>query len=220
MQSRLTRRGKMFLAILIFLATASFAIITNGLMQGDGIHLDYSISRYVGLATLSAIIFALGNFVVTDCMAERLYEIGRVLRMPKLFYILVVVTAIALIGLSVCPIGYFDRVFGVESVPSQVHQICSRTMFACMLLISVWLVFHPELTLWARVWCLCYAVFAIICATSFILEFEWFMKGVLIFESCYLLWFMVLITNLKCPGLEKSFIKKVANTKSRKKSGE
>lgn len=215
MRSKLTRRGKMLVAMLVFVLTSSFAVVTNGLMQG-GINLNYSISRYVGLATVSAVIFAIGNFVVTDFMAERLYGVGRALKMPKLFYWVVVVMAVALIGLSVCPVGYFDLAPGVESIPSLVHQVCSRVMFVCMLLTSTWLALHSGVTKWAKLWCVLYTVYAVICAVGFILEFEWFISWILIFESCYLLWFMILITNLKCKGLEESFIRKVGGERDAK----
>lgn len=206
MLKRLTGRGRMLMAILIFVATASYAIVTNGLLKG-GINLRYSISQYVGLATGSSVLFALGNFVVVGCMASWLYEVGRSLMMPKLFYGIVVLTSVMLIGLSVCPYGYFDTILGMNHVPTTIHQICSRTMFICMLVLAIWLVIHRGITGWARFWCALYAIFAAVCVVGFIGQHEWMLSALLLFEASYLLWFMLLITNIRHKDLTNKFVR-------------
>lgn len=201
----LTTRGKMLLALVIFVMTACFAVITNGLMGRGAIDFRYSISRYVGLETISAVVFALGNFVVAYILGAWLCKIGRELAMPKAFYWLIAVMVVCLVGLSVCPIGYFDQP-DIVSVPSRIHEICSRTMFACMMFVTLWLMLQK--TTWhAKCWCAAYIVYAVFCTVGYLWHVEWFLAALLVFESCYLVWFLIWATNLQIDGLNSKFIK-------------
>lgn len=202
----LTSRGWMSVALLIFVLTSCFAIVVNGLVARGGVNFSYSISRYVGLGTISSAIFALGNFVVTYALSSRLYEIGQQFKMPKAYYWLVILMAIALVGLLVCPVGYFDQA-GVVSLPSRVHEVCSRAMFGCMILIAAWLMIQKKTTRWAKAWCAAYVVYALVCVVGYLWGFAWFSSVMLVYESCYLAWFMILTINLRVEGLESKFIK-------------
>ena len=91
-----TQKKWMLLAIGIFLVTSLLAITINSLSYGW--HIEYSISRYVGLETWSAVLFALGNIVVAGLFGKYLFAVGEAWRMPKWFYVVVVVTAMALLG--------------------------------------------------------------------------------------------------------------------------
>lgn len=99
--------------------------------------------------------------------------------------------AVGLIGLSACPIGYFDLPGEAyaTSAPSHVHEICSRLMFICMLVVAaIVLLCKSESSdadgssgvcgVWAgmRFW-----VFY---------RGAWFVSRVLVFESCYLFGFL------------------------------
>ena len=190
-------------AIGVFLFTSLAAISFNSLHYGW--HWGYSISRYVGLETWSALLFALGNILVAGLFGKYLYAVSEAWRMPKWFYVVIVMTAVALLGLSACPIGYFDlpgAKYGT-SAPSQIHQICSRLMFVCMLLMAfVWQLCGKVQTQ-MRYWCMGFVVYGIFCAVGYFWKLEWFSQLMLIFESAYILGFMVLCWRLQGKDLAK-----------------
>lgn len=189
-------RGQMFASLLVFVATSSFAVIVNGLVLRHGIDLRLSISCYVGMETFSALIFAFTNFYVAFILLRWLYAVGESLKMPKVFYILLIIIVVTLVGLSVCPLGYFDRQ-GAVSVPSRIHEICSRTMFGSMALLAFLLQTKREVLGKIKVWSVVYVCFAGICALGCLLRLEWFLKWFLIFEASYIVGFMVLATSLR-----------------------
>lgn len=187
----------MLMAVGIFLSTSLMAIFINSLSYGW--HWNYSISRYVGLETWSAVLFALGNIVVAVLFGKYLYTVSETWQMSRWFYYLIVVVAVALIGLSVCPIGYFDpsgAKFG-SSLPSQIHQFCSRLMFVCMLLIALALQSRDVVSKPIRWWCRVYVVYGILCAMGYFWEWGWFFRSMLVFEGAYILGFMVLCWRLQ-----------------------
>ncbi len=187
----------MLMAIGIFLFTSLAAVILNSVRYGW--HWGYSISRYVGLETWSAVLFALGNIVVAGLFGKYLYAVSETWRMPKWFYGVIVMTAVALLGLSACPIGYFDvpgAGYGT-SAPSQIHQICSRVMFACMLIMAFVWQFCGRLQNRLRYWCAGFVVYGILCAVAYLLKMDWFFRTMLVFESAYIFSFMVLCWRLQ-----------------------
>lgn len=194
----------MWLALGIFLTTSGLAVTINSLAI-SGLHFDYTISRYVGLRSWSAIVFAVGNFVVAGAMLKYLYGVAEVWGMPRWAYWLIVVMLVALIGLSVCPIGYFDPVgakYGT-SAPSLIHGICSRVMFFSMLVMIMTVALGALTSRRTRVLALAFVVYGLFCLYGYFSRAEWFENVVLVFESLYLVGFMVM-----CLGLRKKEVMK------------
>lgn len=181
------RKGLMIAALLVLLTEVLAVVIGNSL--GHGLHLEWTISRYVGLETWSAVVFALGNLVVMLLMLYYLYGMGESWQMGRGFYVLVVAVVVALIGLSACPLGYFDTATGVSSV-SYLHQICSRTMFAAMLFLTLVTLASGRTARKTRVVAGMFAIYGVICAGAFLIEMGWFVRSGLVFETLYLLGFM------------------------------
>lgn len=188
----------MRVAIAVFLATSVLAVTLNSL-AGVGLRFDYTISRYVGLKTWSAIMFALGNFVVAGAMLKYLYGVAENWKMPRWVFWLIVVMLVALIGLSVCPIGYFDPEWAKygTSAPSLIHGLCSRTMFASMLVMMVMVVLCTLASRWTRIFAVIFLAYGIFCLYGYFSRVKWFEGAVLVFESLYLFGFMVLCLGLK-----------------------
>lgn len=197
MMQRISWREKrwIFWALGIFVATALLAIVINSISWGW--HWNFSISRYVGLETWSAILFALGNIFVAGLIGKYLYAVGEKWRLGRWFYYAAIVMAVTLIGLSACPVGYFDRFVGGKSMPSFVHELCSRTMFACMLLVAFMIQFCQSASRAARCWCAIFVAYGTLCLVAYLGEFEWFFQMMLVFESCYIVGFMII-----CCGLQ------------------
>lgn len=179
-------------AIGVFVSTSLLAVTFNSLQYGW--HWDYSISRYVGLETWSAILFALGNVLVAGLFGRYLYTVSEKWQMPRWFYWVTVVMAMALIGLSVCPIGYFDLVGTgyASSAPSRIHEICSRLMFFCMLLMAFTVQWRGCVQTRVRCCCVMFVLYGFLCLSGYFLKADWFVQSVLVFESAYLLGFMIL----------------------------
>lgn len=188
METVARKRGLMLGAIGLFVLTATLAVVINTL-AGYGFHLEYSISRYVGLETWSAVLFALGNFLVAAWIAQYLDYLGRIWEMPRWFFWVIVVMVAALVGLSVCPLGYFDRAPGVKSMPTLVHELASRLMFSMMMVVAAAMLVKGKIGTAGGV---AFLVYGVLCVLGYLLKAPWFMNMMLIFESGYLLGFMVL----------------------------
>lgn len=188
----------MLLAMGIFVVTAGMAVTINSLI-GTGFRLDYTISRYVGLELWSALVFALGNFVVAGAILYYLYEVIQAWKMPRVAYWCVVVMLVGLIGLSVCPIGYFDPVgakYGT-SVISLIHGLCSRTMFMTMMVMMIVVALNAMASRTTRVLGVVFVVYGLICLCGHLSQAEWFTGTVLVSESLYLISFMALCFGFK-----------------------
>lgn len=182
------QKGLMLAALGIFLAETLGIVVVNSLM-GHGVHFEWTISRYVGLETWSAVTFAVLNFVVMLMMLYYLYGVGESWQMGRGFYVLVVVIVLALVGLSACPLGYFD-VAGAVSLVSRVHEFCSRSMFVMMLVLAVVVMTCRQATRATRVLVGVFVGYGLVCAYGFLVRADWFIGGGLIFEAVYLLGFM------------------------------
>lgn len=188
----------MILALAIFGCTACAAVVVNSL-TGVGLYFNYSISRYVGLRTWSAIVFAIGNFIVVGAMLKYLYSVAENWGMARWVYWLIIVMLIALIGLSVCPIGYFDPVgarYGTSS-PSLIHGLCSRIMFASMLVMMLVVALCMMASKWTRISAVMFLAYGTVCLYGYFSHVAWFENTVLVFESLYLVSFMVLCLGFK-----------------------
>lgn len=200
------KRRLILVALAVFVATAGLAVILNSTLCGYGFHLEYSISRYVGLETWSAILFALGNLVVAGCLLSYLYYLAEIWQLPRWFNWLVVVMAVTLIMLSVCPVGYFDPAPGMKSMPTWAHEMSSRTMFLAMLLAAVTLMLCGRAQAGTRRRALIFATFGVVYICAYIAKMGWLRDLLLVFESLYLLWFMALCLTSRSKG-QKSWLR-------------
>lgn len=180
-------------AMMVFLGTAFISIAMNSEVFGYGLHLNESISHYVGLEPWSAIFFTLGNIFVTAFMGRFLWEMGEFWKMPKIFYFLIVLQAASLLMLSVCPVGMFDPPEGTTSLISWMHIISSRTMFISMMLIAAMVVMCRRANALAHITNIMYVIYAIVCIVGFLTEDAWFMNYVMIYETMYIFCFMLVM---------------------------
>lgn len=173
-----------------FLGTAFLIIALNSTVGRYGFHADYTISRYVGLEHWSAIVFFLSNIFVTILIGRYLFLLGAAWKMPKLFYVLTVIMAVMLVGLSAFPIGLFD-VNGTTSIISWAHQITSRGMFITMLLIAMMIVACRRAGAVAHIANILFILFAVVFVVGFLTKAPWFLSHAMAYETAYLLGFMI-----------------------------
>ena len=196
-----TQHNLMLRALAVFMLTAGLAVVVNS--QKYGFRPNYSISRYVGLETWSAVLFAFGNIFVAGWMAKYLFQIGRSWQVRHWYFWVVVVMVVTLIGLSVCPLGYFSRL-GL-ALPDRIHEICSRTMFAAMLLIAGVALVQKEMRFPVRVAAGVFMLYGLMCAFGYFGHVTWFRGNLLYFETSYLVGFMLVSWSFqnRLPKLKK-----------------
>lgn len=175
-------------ALLTFSATAGLSVVINAGLHGW--HLNTSISRYVGMETWSALMFGLGNILVVTLIGKYLYAVGRAWQLPRWYYWLVVLMAVGLLGVSVCPMGYFS-VRGLGTLPDRIHELSSRTMFICMLLVALVVAFCRRAGTGTRIASLVFALYGLFCVAGYLSHAGWFSGHLLVFETVYIIGFMI-----------------------------
>lgn len=204
---KMPKKSGLWLALGVFLLTAGLGVAINSTVFGRGLRLGWSISRYVGSETWSAVIFALGNFLVVAMVGKYLWKLGDRWHMLRVYYYCAFLMCLGLILLSIFPVGYFDVVVnGVveKSVISYAHEISSRVMFVMMMLMAAMLAGNWRACAQTRAVCVAYLVYAVFCVTGYLTAGSWFTPLILIYESVYIAAFpLVLIaclTNKKLRG--------------------
>lgn len=194
---RMLEKRPIVVAILIFVLTTVAIVIINSLMRRAFL-LNYSISRYVGSETWSAVVFGVVNYVVAFSVLTYLYRVGEKWKFQRWYYWIVVLTVVGLVGLSMCPIGYFDQPGSefASSAPSHVHEICSRTMFVGMMVLVAMICFSKKTSRVTRMMAVAYIIYGMLCALGFIIKAPWFLGNMLVFESCYTFGFLALCLGL------------------------
>ncbi len=185
------KRGGLIVALVAFCLTATMAVVINTLI-GYGFHLEYSISRYVGLEFWSAAVFTAGNCLATAMTCRYMWQLGEDWKMPRIYYYCAFLMAVGLIWLSLCPVGYCDTA-EAKSLVSYLHEISSRTMFLMMLLVSTMLAGAPKASALARGVSTGFVVYGVFCVTGYFTQEEWFLPLILIFESMYIIGFVIVL---------------------------
>lgn len=189
---RMPKKGGLWLALGIFLVTAGLGVIINSFVFGRGLRLGWSISRYVGCETWSAVLFALGNFLVMAMVGKYLWKLGEKWHMLRVYYYCAFLMCVGLILLSIFPVGYFDNASG-KSVISFAHEISSKMMFIAMMLMAAMLAGNWRASAQTRAVCVAYLIYAVFCVTGYLTDGEWFTPLILIYESVYIATFPMVL---------------------------
>lgn len=124
--------------ISFFLTFFSILIIflVQSTIGGFGFNFDYSVSRYVGLTAVSASIFLLCNIANICLLFPALKSVKRSLNLNIVWYIISIIMLVALLSLSICPVGLHDEVWGEFGTISVIHRISAGTMFVLAIILS------------------------------------------------------------------------------------
>lgn len=186
------KRSCLIAALAIFLIAALTAVLINSFVMGYGFSTGRSISRYVGFEMWSAVVFAVGNFFVSGVMGVFLWRLGKLWEMPRVYYYCVFLMVLGLISLSVCPIGLCD-IDGQKSLVSLIHELSSRTMFIMMMVAAGLMAMKPYGTKASCILCVTYVVYGLVCIFGYLGHEIWFESRVLIFETLYIVGFIVVL---------------------------
>lgn len=187
-------RRKLLLAMGIFWTVVVLAVLINSSAYIGTARpwlFGNSISWYVGSRTWSALLFALGNFILAILMSQFLWSLGMAWKMPRAYFFFVTLLVVALAWLSVFPLGYFDSEAG-ESLISYLHKAGSRTMFFVMAVTVAFLMIRAK-SKSLRIALAVFVGYAVFCAVAVLMGIGVFNAGLLLFESIYILTFMILV---------------------------
>lgn len=189
-------RGGLFVALAMFLITATLGVVVNSFVFGKGFHLNWSVSRYVGSEIWSAVVFALGNAVVVGVVMKYLWRLGEAWKMPRVYYYCAFLMAVGLIWLSVCPVGFFDME-GEKSVISLFHEWSSKTMFIMMMVVAAMLARNRRAKAGSRAISATYVIYGIFCVTGYLTAGAWFTPLILIYETVYIATFPLVLAGCR-----------------------
>ena len=123
-------------AFFIYLLVTFTIILSNSFIFNFNFHTEYTISRYIGLSTWSAIIFAIASLIIFYNIFQYLKNIKKEHKMNKLWWFISLITIIALIFVGLFPVGYFDQTFGDFGVVSKIHRTSAYIMFCSSILMT------------------------------------------------------------------------------------
>jgi|GEM_PF-4457447 len=117
-------------ALKIFVLSVMVIVVVHSVFEGHGLHLEYTLSRYVGLDYWSWIAFATCNVVVCELAFKYLAGVKNEWGMSLGWWISALWMLMMLLGLSFFPIGLFDEAWGDYGTISQIHRVTAWLMFA------------------------------------------------------------------------------------------
>lgn len=199
-KSRKLQTRQVLVGLVVFVTMVVLVVTINSLTHG--FDFAWSISRCVGLELWSVILFTLGNVLVTAVMARVLWKIGEAWEMPRPYYYCAFAMCVALIWLSVCPIGFCD-VNGERSIVSWLHMLASRTLFVMMAIVAAMILRNKKASALTQGVGAAYFCYAIFCVIGHVMQAGWFLPETLIFESTYIVGFLVLLLFCKSKELER-----------------
>lgn len=179
---------------IIFILVTTGIILTHILTGLTTFHLDFSISKYVGLSEVSSIVFLVSNTLVAFLFWN---ELSKKLS-DKISRILIGTILICLIGLSICPYGFYDFIIPEPVILDRtpitfLHVVFSRTMFVLMAIFSAYSFYLSDLKKKyqkkATKFSLFFVIFALAIFALYLFSPETFWNYSLIFESTYILFF-------------------------------
>ena len=187
--ARRMARWVVFAGLIVFTAVLLGVLLTCCGRDGT-FHLDYSISRYMGREAWGAIIFGIGNLVLVGCIGKYVWEMREFY--GKMWVVIMAIMTGCFIGLSFCPIGLFDEVYGNFGIVSTLHQIFARLMFIMMAVAAVVMGVKRKKQKWYLGICIAYALYAVGCAIlSATTQMFWDFNFV--FETAYIYLFYVIL---------------------------
>lgn len=190
------------LALSIYLLATFIIVFGHSFLESFGFHFDYTISRYIGLTTWSALFFLVISLIIFALVFKYILYLKKTYQMSRLWWIISVITVVSLIGVGLCPIGYFDKVYGDFGVVSHLHRLFSNTMF-CLSILMVFLTalkFHKIKSFFIpSVFYIIYTLAFVVCYAS---NFSFFFNHILIFEALFLTFFYIIMLLVPSP-LEK-----------------
>ena len=181
--------------MILYYVVISVIVLSHSFLEGYGFHLDYTISRYLGMTFWSAILFLVTSIISSIILFKFILKFKKEHKMNSLWFVFAVLMLIGLLGLSFCPIGLFDEVYGEFGIVSLCHRFFSITMFSSSIAFSglSFLKFKEKTT---RLNLASFAVYGSAVALLYATENPFLMDLIFLFEGIFLIWITVILFNL------------------------
>ncbi len=195
-------KSRVKISFVAYLTIALIIVLGNSFLSGFGFHTEYTISRYIGLSAWSAILFALTGLFIFFHLLKFLKSVKSTHKMNLVWWILSLIVIFALIGVCLCPVGYFDETFGDFGTVSKIHRISAFIMF-CTTIPMVFLTalkFRKKTSFF--ILSLIFVVYGLLFVAGYATSFPPFMNTILFTEAFFLIFFLILM--LKIPSAPAS----------------
>lgn len=184
------------IVLAIFVVSVSIIVLSHSFLEGYGLHLNFSISRYIGLELWSAIFFFICNLFNIFLLIKFFLQFRREHRMNFFWQLAYIIMLIGFFVLSACPVGLFDVAWGEFGTVSILHRTFAGIMFTSAIIVMLSTIFKFKNNKKLLLSGLLFSVFGIIFIVFFKLQIPWFMNVFLIPEALFLLWFVLIFLRL------------------------
>ncbi len=181
------------ISLLTYILITTIIVGGHSFLENYGFNLDYTISRYIGLKTWSAVLFFATSIFIFINIMKYLEFLKKTFKMNTVWWTIAIITMVSLLGVGLCPIGYFDEVYGDFGFVSIVHRITSSMMFcfSIILVLLMALKFHTEKPFFLL--SLLYAFYGLTFITLYMLNVQLFVQNIFIFEATFLAFFYIIL---------------------------
>lgn len=189
MQPKIHVKISLFTYILITL----IIVCGHSFLENYGFHLDYTISRYIGLNIWSILLFLATSIFIFINIMKYLKYLKTTFKMNNFWWVIAIITMMSLLGVGLCPIGYFDEVYGDFGPVSIMHRITSSTMFcfSILLVFMMALKFRAEKPFFFA--SLLYVIYGLTFTALYALNSQFLMNNIFIFEATFLAFFYIVL---------------------------
>lgn len=183
-------KAHIVIASLIYLIVTLAIVLINSFVLNFGFHTEYTISRYIGLSTWSAVTFSFASLFIFYHIFKYLSFIKSKHNMNKLWWIISLITIIALVIVGLFPVGYFDQTFGNFGIVSKIHRTSAYIMF-CSSILMVFLTvikFYKE-RFFSTVSIL-FIIYGLLFVFGYAFNITFFQNIILFFEAIFLAFYL------------------------------
>lgn len=185
----------------VFVISVLIVILSHSFLEGYGLHLNFSISRYIGLEPWSAIFFFVCSVFNIFLLIQFFLKFRKVHKMNLFWQIAYIIMLVGFLVLSACPVGLFDETWGDFGIVSILHRTFASIMFMSAVIVMFLTVLKFRNNKKLLLSGIFFMIFGILFITFFKLQIPWFMNIFLIPEALFLLWFVLIF--LRLPFVQK-----------------
>ncbi len=180
-------------ALFAYLLVALVIVLGNSFLKNFGFHTEYTISRYIGLSTWSAILFGISSLFIFWQVLKYIIFIGKTKKMNKLWWIISIITVSALISVGLCPVGYFDQTFGDFGTVSIIHRLSAFIMFCGSIPMILLTALKFKETKSLLIPSIIYIIYSLAFVICYSLNVEIFFNSILFSEAVFLTNFYIIM---------------------------
>lgn len=196
---RKSLKTPLLIVLIIFVLSVSIIVFSHSFLEGYGLHLEYSISRYIGLELWSVIFFAICSLINIFFLLRFYFRFKKTYKISLPWHIAFFIMLIGYLVLSFCPVGFFDEVWGIYGTVSKLHRTFAGVMFVSAVVVMFFTAKkfknNKKLILAASI----FVAFGSLYCIFFKLKITWFMNVFLVPEALFLLSFVLIFLGLPKP---------------------